>query len=148
VRRRTGGRTRVNLRVMPRHVEGPGEGWRCRAEVRDVPLECGGCRPLIGKRSGEHHGPRGIEGAHSVRVLRMWNVETPSGSSPLMAGRPTARKAQSPAGNRMTREANAGAPKGDGKDVTGNGRLLAVVGVEPAGYERCARPEREPTRVR
>jgi N-terminal domain of reverse transcriptase len=91
-----------------------------------VPLGCGRCRPLIGKRSGEHHRPRGIEGAHSVRVLRMWNVETPSGSS-LVAGRPTARKAQSLAGNRMTREANAGAPKGDGKDVIGNGHLLAVV---------------------
>lgn len=91
-----------------------------------MPLGCGRCRPLIGKRSGEHHRPRGIEGAHSVRVLRMWNVETPSGSS-LVAGRPTARKAQSLAGNRMTREANAGAPKGDGKDAIGNGHLLAVV---------------------
>jgi hypothetical protein len=84
-----------------------------------VPLGCGRCQPLIGKRSGEHHRPRGIEGAHSVRVLRMWNVETPSGSS-LVAGRPTVRKAQSLVGNRMTREANAGAPKGDGKDVIGN----------------------------
>jgi hypothetical protein len=110
VRRRAGGRTRVNPRVMPRHVEGPGEGKQGRAEVRDVPLGCGRCRPLIGKRSGEHHRPRGIEGAHSVRVLRMWNVETPSGSS-LVAGRPTVRKAQSPAGNRMTREANAGAER-------------------------------------
>ena len=53
-----------------------------RAKVRDVPLERGGCRALIGKRPGEHHRPRGIEGAHSVRVLRMWNVETPSGSGP------------------------------------------------------------------
>lgn len=59
------------------------EGMRYRAEVRDVPLERGRCRLLIGKRLGEHHRPRGIEGAHSVRVLRMWNVETPSGSSPL-----------------------------------------------------------------
>lgn len=91
-----------------------------------MPLETGRCRSLIGKRSGEHHRPRGIEGAHSVRVLRMWNVETPSGSSP-MAGRPTVRKAQSPAGNRMTREANAGTPIGDGKDSTNNGHLLAVV---------------------
>lgn len=125
---------------MPRHVEGPGEGMQHRAEVRDVPLECGGCRPLIGKRSGEHHRPRGIEGAHSVRVLRMWNVETPSGSSPL-AGRPTVRKAQSPAGNRMTREANAGTPKGDGKDFTNNGRLRA--GCRRTGRIRAVRSARE-----
>ena len=59
------------------------EGKQDWAEVRDVPLGCGRCRPLIGKRLGEHHRSRGIEGAHSVRVLRMWNVETPSGSSPL-----------------------------------------------------------------
>lgn len=63
-----------------------------RAEVRDVPLGCGRCWLLIGKRSGEHHRLRGIEGAHSVRVLRMWNVETPSGSSPYLwdglVGRP------------------------------------------------------------
>lgn len=68
------------------------EGMRHRAEVRDVPLERGGCRPLICERPGEHHRPRGIEGAHSVRVLRMWNVETPSGSS-RVAGRPTVREA-------------------------------------------------------
>lgn len=58
------------------------------------------------------------------------------------------REAQSPAGNRMTREANAGAPKGDGKDDT-EVRLPPGRGdVEPAGYEQGARPEREPTRVR
>lgn len=48
----------------------------------------------------------------------------------------------------MTREANADAPKGDGKDSINSGHLLVVVGVEPVGYEQCARPEREPTRVR
>lgn len=64
------------------------EGKRDQAEIRDVPLECGRCRLLICKRSGEHHCPRGIEGAHSVRVLHMWNVETPSGSSPWLVGRP------------------------------------------------------------
>jgi len=48
----------------------------------------------------------------------------------------------------MTREANADAPKGDGKGSTSNGHLLVVVGVEPVGYEQRARPEREPTRVR
>jgi hypothetical protein len=81
VRRRTGGRIRMNPRLIPRHVEGPGGGLRYRAEVRDLPLGGGRCRLLIGARPGEHHRPRGIEGALSVRVLRMWNVEIPSGSS-------------------------------------------------------------------
>jgi hypothetical protein len=77
----------------------------------------------------------------------MWNVETPSGSS-LAAGRPTARNAELLAGNRMTRKANAGMPKGDGKGVIGKRPPPGRGDVEPAGYERCARPEREPTRVR
>ena len=65
------------------------KGCGNRAEVRDWPLECGGCRLLIGERPGEHHCLRGIEGAHSVRCLRMRNVETPSGSSPWwLVGRP------------------------------------------------------------
>ena len=60
-----------------------------RAEIRDLPLESGGCRPWNVVRLGEHHCPRGTKGALSVRVLRMWNVETPSGSSPLwLVGRP------------------------------------------------------------
>lgn len=46
-----------------------------------MPLRCGGCRLLIGTWLDEHHRPRGIEGAHTIRVLRMWNVETPSGSN-------------------------------------------------------------------
>lgn len=66
----------------------------------------------------------------------------------MVAGKPTVRKAQSPAGNRMTREAKAGAPKGDGKGVTRKRLPPGRGDVEPAGYERCARPEREPTRVR
>ena len=68
------------------------EGKSDRAEVRDVSLECGRCRLLIGKRLGEHHRPRGIEGAQFVRVLCMWNVETPLGSSSCrlagLVGRP------------------------------------------------------------
>ena len=89
-----------------------------------MPLECGGCRPLIGTRPGEHHRPRGIEGALSVCVLRMWNVETPSGSSPR-GWLADCEEGSIPAGNRMTREANAGTPKGDGKDSTDCGHLLA-----------------------
>jgi hypothetical protein len=44
----------------------------------------------------------------------------------VSAGRPTVREAESLGGNRMTREANAGTSKGDGKDFTSSGRLLAV----------------------
>jgi hypothetical protein len=43
-----------------------------------------------------------------------------------LAGRPTVRKAEFLGGNRMTREANAGIPKGDGKGITRSGRLLVV----------------------
>lgn len=64
-----------------------------------------------------------------------------------MAGRPTVREAEVLAGNRMTREAKAGASKGDGKGTT-VAAASWLCGVEPAGYERRARPEREPTRVR
>lgn len=58
------------------------------------------------------------------------------------------RNAYIPAGNRMTREVNADTPKGDGKDSTSKRPPPGRVGVEPVGYEQCARPEREPTRVR
>src|SRR3954464_11197488 len=95
-----------------------------RAEVRDWPLESGGCRPWNAARPGEHHRPRGTEGAQSVRVSCMWNVETPSGSS-RWAGRPSVRKAESLGGNRMTREANAGPPKGDAQSITSSRHLLA-----------------------
>src|SRR4051795_7172556 len=95
------------------------------AEIRDWPPESGGCRLRNAAQPGEHHCPRGTEGAHSVRVSCMWNVETPSGSG-CLAGRPTVREAESLGGNRMTREANAGTSKGDGKDFTSSGRLLVV----------------------
>jgi hypothetical protein len=52
-----------------------------RAEIRDWPLGSGGCRWRIAAPLGEHHCPRGTEGAQSVRVSCMWNVETPSRSS-------------------------------------------------------------------
>src|SRR3954451_19254134 len=45
-----------------------------RAEVRDWPLESGGCRLWNAARPGEHHRPRGPEGAQSVRVSCMWNA--------------------------------------------------------------------------
>src|SRR4051794_2191125 len=95
-----------------------------RAEVRDWPLESGGCRLWNAARPGEHHRPRGTEGAQSVRVSCMWTWKPRPGSA-ISAGRPTVRKAESLGGNRMTREANAGTPKGDGKDIASSGRLLA-----------------------
>ena len=79
-----------------------------------MPLGSGGCRTSNARRPGEHHRPRGTEGAHSVRVSCMWNVETPSGSS-RETGRRTVRDVELPGGNRMTREANVGMSKGDGK---------------------------------
>ena len=45
----------------------------------------------------------------------MHNMTTPLGSGIGWAGRPTVRKAQLPNGCRMTQEANADTPKGDGK---------------------------------
>jgi hypothetical protein len=46
-----------------------------------------------------------------MRVQRGNPVEV----QPVAAGRPTVRKAELRSGNRMVQEANAGAPKGDGK---------------------------------
>jgi len=56
------------------------------------------------------------EAPHPGRCLCVWNVVTPSGSGrECGSGKPTVRKAQSPGGCGMTREANAWRPKGDGK---------------------------------
>jgi hypothetical protein len=57
-----------------------------------MPVRFGRCQPLMIKRSGEHHCSRGRAGAQSVRVLQVWNVETPSRSTPVGVGRPTVRK--------------------------------------------------------
>jgi hypothetical protein len=74
----------------------------------------GGILPVVGTPP-----PRGIEGALAGRVLRMWNVETPSRSGhDEVAGGPTVRRAELPGGNRMAQEANVGRPKGDGKAGT------------------------------
>lgn len=58
--------------------------------------------------------PRGSESTHPGRVSAVRNVTTPSGSG-LGFGKPTVREAQLPGGRRTVQEANAGAPKGDGK---------------------------------
>ena len=64
--------------------------------------------------SGEHRCPRGRGGTHPGRISLVRNVETPSGSGRSAPGKPTVRKAQSPGGNRMTRQANAGGRKATG----------------------------------
>jgi len=56
---------------------------------------------------------RGIEGTQSGRVLRVRNVETPSGSGGLSGGL-TVREAEFFGGNRMVQEANAGGRKAEG----------------------------------
>src|SRR5260370_1617841 len=62
----------------------------------------------------EHRWSRGTEGAHSGRISRVRNVETPSWSGAAGAGRPIARGAEYQAGQ-DGREANAG-----GRKATGN----------------------------
>src|SRR5438874_13764451 len=54
-------------------------------------------------------------GTHPGRVLRVWNVAIPSGPPASAGGRPTVRKVQLRGGDRTTREAKAGASKGDRK---------------------------------
>jgi hypothetical protein len=44
-----------------------------------------------------------------------------------LAGRPTVRRAEVPGGNRMAREANGGAPKGDRKPRAAQTTPSAVV---------------------
>jgi hypothetical protein len=66
-----------------------------------MPLRCGRRRPGSGPGRDEHRCPRGTEGAHPDRSSCVRNVVTPSGSGPR-SGKPTARRAQLPGGNRMT----------------------------------------------
>ena len=67
-------------------------------------LESSGRGLVIVACPGEHRRPRDIEGTHPGRNLSVRNVETPSGSDPERAGKPTARRAQFPGGNRMTKK--------------------------------------------
>jgi hypothetical protein len=78
---------------------------------RDTALRCAGCRPVIVVGLEEHHRPRAIEGAHPRWRLERAKRGNPVWVQPSRAGRPTARRAQLPGGNRMTKEANAGRRK-------------------------------------
>jgi hypothetical protein len=81
-----------------------------------------------GIRPGEHRRPRGREGTQPGRISQVRNVVTPSGSGhQVVAGKPTARKAQFPGGNRMTRKANAGSRKAAGNRDMVAGPPLAVL---------------------
>ena len=76
--------------------------WDVGAGCRDWPLGSGRRRPVSDLGRDEHRRPRGIEGAHPGRSSCVRNAETPSGSGPFAAGKPTARRAQLPGGQRMT----------------------------------------------
>ena len=96
------GRERANMReplVDASLSAGPAR-WDAGAGCRDLPLRCGRRRPGSGPVRGEHRRPRGTEGAQPDRSSCVRNVVTPSGSG-LRSGKPTARRAQLPGGNRM-----------------------------------------------
>src|SRR6516225_7975549 len=66
-------------------------------------------------RPGEHHRPRGIGGTHPGRSSCVRNAVTPSRSGRKVSpGKPTARRAQSLGGNRMTEKPNAGSGNATG----------------------------------
>src|SRR6266516_832108 len=68
---------------------------------------------FVGRVSTAAPGDTG--GTHPGRSSWVWNVVIPTGSGHVTcSGKPTARKAQLPGGQRMTREANAGGRKAAG----------------------------------
>jgi hypothetical protein len=89
--------------------------WVVMAGWRGWPLRSGRRRSGIFCRSGGHRRPRDTGGTHPGRISYVWNVGTPMGSGhKAVTGKPTVRKAQSPSGKWMTREANAGGRKATG----------------------------------
>src|SRR3954449_6693633 len=67
----------------------------------------------------------GVQRAPNPFVSHACGTWKPRPGSAIPAGRPTVRKAESLGGNRMTREANADTPKGNGKDITSSVLNLA-----------------------
>src|SRR3954447_8525476 len=98
---------------------------RYRAEVRD-------CRWEAADAGRRAYGSRvstivsGVQRAPIPSVSHACGTWKPRPGPAVWAGRPTVREAELLGGSRMTREANAGAPKGDGNGVTRSGRLLVV----------------------
>ena len=78
------------------------------------------------------------------RVLRVWNVETPSGSGglrcePMHAGKPTVREAQSPGGNRMPKKRMPVAERQqeDGHDARSSNGVVRITGRIPGRVPGC-----------
>ena len=89
----------LNLRLMPRHVDP--RWWDAGTGCKDWPLGSGRCRLGMVPSRDEYRRPRGTGGTHPGRISCAWNVVTPVGVRCCLAGKPTARKAQSPGGNLM-----------------------------------------------
>jgi len=103
----------LNLRLMPRHVLSPA-GWDAGAGCRDWPLRSGRRRLGSPLSRDEHRRPRGIGGTHPGRSSCVRNAVTPVEVRPVLAGKPTVRKAQFLGGNLMTEKRNAGSRKATG----------------------------------
>src|ERR1035441_7656993 len=87
----------LNLRLMPRHVDP--RWWDAGTGSKDWPLGSGRRRLGMVPSRDEYRRPRGTGGTHPGRISCAWNVVTPVGVRCCSAGKPTARKAQSPGGN-------------------------------------------------
>jgi hypothetical protein len=92
----------LNLWLMSREDEL--RRWDVVAEHRDWPLRSGRRRLRSPLNREEHRRPRGTGGTHPGRSSGVRNVVTPVGVRCCSAGKPTARKAQFPGGNRMTKK--------------------------------------------
>jgi hypothetical protein len=90
----------LNLWLMSRY--GQLRWWDAGAERKDGPLRCGRRRLRSPLSREEHRRPRGTGGTHPGRSSCMRNAVTPVEVRCCLAGKPTARKAQSPGGNLMT----------------------------------------------
>ncbi|GAA2155717.1 hypothetical protein GCM10009760_55880 [Kitasatospora kazusensis] len=79
-------------------------------------------------------------GTHPGRISLAWNVVTPMGSGDTVSGKPTARKAQLPSGNRMIQKSQGRRPKGGRKP----GLVASASAGRPeqlAGYGLCPDPK-------
>jgi len=94
--RQSGRVKNLNLRPMSRY----GQLCRCDAvaEHRDWPLRSGRRRLGSPPSREEHRRPRGTGGTHPARSSCVRNVVTPVGVRAAALGKPTVRKAYSPAG--------------------------------------------------
>ena len=115
----------LNLWLMSRHVAL--RRWNVVAEYKDWPQRSGRRRLGMVPSREEHRCPRGTGGTHPDRISCVRNVVTPVGVRCCLAGKPTARKAQSPGGNLMTEKRNADSRKTTGNRNTNRRPLQPVV---------------------